>query len=223
MRMRVPSLASLSGLMIWRCRDLWWGSQKQLGSCIAVAVASGCSSDWTLSLGTSVCRRCSPKKTTDKKKSSWGFVSLFTSKSFGILALTLGPWSILNAFLCIVWGRGPTSFFCIWICSCSIYCLFTHCSYVKKKLYVDIFHIYLPVYSLSLTVILFHQLGDHMGSGWERLAPTSNTDSAPSGRDLSFGVRELFVTYSVYFGMIRSHLVFLIFWSWREVSQTYDG
>ena len=38
MRTQVRSLASLSGLRIWRCRELWCGSQTWLGSCVAVAV-----------------------------------------------------------------------------------------------------------------------------------------------------------------------------------------
>ena len=39
MRLWVPSLASLSGLKIWRCHELWYRSQRQLRSGIAVAVA----------------------------------------------------------------------------------------------------------------------------------------------------------------------------------------
>ena len=31
MRMRVQSLASLSGLRIWHCRELWGRSQTKLG------------------------------------------------------------------------------------------------------------------------------------------------------------------------------------------------
>ena len=70
MRMQVWSLASLSGLRIWCCHELcckWW---TWLGSCIAVAVAkaSSYSSDWTLSLGTSICRGCGPKKQKKQKK-----------------------------------------------------------------------------------------------------------------------------------------------------------
>ena len=40
MRMQVPSLASasLSGLRIQHCGELWYRSQKQLGSHVAVAV-----------------------------------------------------------------------------------------------------------------------------------------------------------------------------------------
>ena len=39
MRMQVPSLASLSGLRIWHCHELWCRSQMRLGSGVAVAVA----------------------------------------------------------------------------------------------------------------------------------------------------------------------------------------
>ena len=39
MRMQVRSLASLSGLRIWRCHDLWCRLQTLLRSCIAVAAA----------------------------------------------------------------------------------------------------------------------------------------------------------------------------------------
>ena len=38
MRLRVRSLASFSGLRIWRCRERWCRSQMWLGSCIAVAI-----------------------------------------------------------------------------------------------------------------------------------------------------------------------------------------
>ena len=38
MRLQVRSLASLSGLRIWCCRELWCRSQTWLGSHIAVAV-----------------------------------------------------------------------------------------------------------------------------------------------------------------------------------------
>ena len=68
MRMQVRFLASLSGLGIWHCRELWYSLQTQF--CTAVALAQACvySSDSTLSLGTSICRRCSPKKTKKKEK-----------------------------------------------------------------------------------------------------------------------------------------------------------
>ena len=38
MRMQVQSLASLSGLRIWHCRELQYRLQMQLGSHVAVAV-----------------------------------------------------------------------------------------------------------------------------------------------------------------------------------------
>ena len=64
MRLQVQSLPLLSGLRIWRCRELWCRLQTRLGSHVAVALAeaSGYSSDSTPSLGTSTCHRCHPEK-----------------------------------------------------------------------------------------------------------------------------------------------------------------
>ena len=62
MRLQFQSLALLSKLGIWQSHELWYSLQTQLGSCVAVAVASNCSSDSTPSLGTSICWGCSPKK-----------------------------------------------------------------------------------------------------------------------------------------------------------------
>ena len=64
MRMRVWSLASLSGLRNWRRCELWCSWQMRLRCHIAMAVvpAGSCSSDSTPSLGTSICSRCGPKK-----------------------------------------------------------------------------------------------------------------------------------------------------------------
>ena len=39
MRLRVRSLPLLSGLTIWRCRELWCRLQTRLGSRVAVALA----------------------------------------------------------------------------------------------------------------------------------------------------------------------------------------
>ena len=87
MRTQVQSLVSLSGLGIRHCRELWCGSQTQLRSGVAVAVAwaGRCSSNSTPSLGTSICRGCGPKKQKDKKKlikyavygTSWAFLVAF--------------------------------------------------------------------------------------------------------------------------------------------------
>ena len=46
-RLRVWFLASLSGLRIWHCHDLWCRSQMWLGSgdAVALALASSCSSN----------------------------------------------------------------------------------------------------------------------------------------------------------------------------------
>ena len=69
MRLWVRSPASLIGLRIQHCPELCCRSQTQLGSGIAVAVAQAASYSFnqTSSLGTSICLRCSPKKTKDKK------------------------------------------------------------------------------------------------------------------------------------------------------------
>ena len=63
MRLQVRSLASLSGLRIPSCCELWCRSQTQLRSGVAVTVAwaGSYSSDWISSLGTSICCGCSPK------------------------------------------------------------------------------------------------------------------------------------------------------------------
>ena len=66
-RMRVQFLASLCGLKIWHCCKLQCRSQMRLGS--GVAMAGGYGSNSTLSLRTSICHRCHPKK--KKKKIVW--------------------------------------------------------------------------------------------------------------------------------------------------------
>ena len=55
--LQVLSLALLSGLRIQHCCELWCMSQTQLGSGITVALAQagGYRSNWTPSLGTSIC------------------------------------------------------------------------------------------------------------------------------------------------------------------------
>ena len=73
MRMRVPSLASLSGLRIWHCHELTCRSQTWLRSHVAVAVvqASSYSSNSTPSLGTPICLECGPKKKCLYKPLTW--------------------------------------------------------------------------------------------------------------------------------------------------------
>ena len=66
----IQSLALLSGLSIWRCRELSRRLQMQLGSRVAVTVeyASICSSDLAPSLGISICHGCGPKRKKKKRK-----------------------------------------------------------------------------------------------------------------------------------------------------------
>ena len=67
-RMRVQSMALLSGLRIRCCCKLQHRSQMQIKSRIAVAVVSTASSNLPPSLGTSICHRCGSKKKKREKK-----------------------------------------------------------------------------------------------------------------------------------------------------------
>ena len=71
MRTQVRSLASLSGLRIQCCCQLWCKSQTQLGSQVTVAVAGSYSSNYTFSLGTSICWGASLKRPKKKKKKGY--------------------------------------------------------------------------------------------------------------------------------------------------------
>ena len=77
-------LASFSGLRMWHCPELWCWLQIWLRSGIAVAVVqAGDFSSYSIpNLGTSICCKCGPKKTKDKKK--W---SLNSMQAFIVLVL----------------------------------------------------------------------------------------------------------------------------------------
>ena len=66
-RLQVQSLASLGGLRICRCHELWCRLQTELrsGAAVALVQASGYSSGQTPSLGISICHVCGPIKTKD--------------------------------------------------------------------------------------------------------------------------------------------------------------
>ena len=70
-------VASIPGPAQWVCHELWCRLQRQLGSCVAVAVAkaSSCSSDSTPSLGTSISWGYGPKrqKAKQNKTHKWTF------------------------------------------------------------------------------------------------------------------------------------------------------
>ena len=69
----VQPQASLSGLRIQCCHELWCRSQTWLRSSIAVAVvqAGGYSSDSTPSLGTSIYHRSGPRKGKKTKEKEY--------------------------------------------------------------------------------------------------------------------------------------------------------
>ena len=83
MRLQVQSLASLRGLRIRHCRELWHTEQTRLRSDVAVGgvEAGSYSSDSTPNMGTSICHECGPKK---KKKSSYIFVFIFKINLFSL-------------------------------------------------------------------------------------------------------------------------------------------
>ena len=69
MRLWVPSRTSLSGLRIRCCCELLCRLQMSLGCGVAVALlyARSNSSDYTPSLGASICCGCGPKKDKSQK------------------------------------------------------------------------------------------------------------------------------------------------------------
>ena len=103
MRMKVRSLASLRGLRIWRCRELWCRLQPRTSGSVemiltssicvvamAVAQAGSCSSNSAPSPGMSICLKWGPKEKRKKrngenwtmKASMWGAESFFTLARF---------------------------------------------------------------------------------------------------------------------------------------------
>ena len=81
----IPALAQW--VRIWHCRELWCRLQTRLGSHVAVALAqaSGYSSDLTPSLRTSICRGSGPRNSNNnnknkrqKKKLTQSISSLFS-------------------------------------------------------------------------------------------------------------------------------------------------
>ena len=69
MRLQVLSLASLSGLRIWRCRELWCRSQMRLRSGVAMALARPVATAPIQPLAWETpCHGCDPKKRQKTKK-----------------------------------------------------------------------------------------------------------------------------------------------------------
>ena len=92
MRLRVRSLALLSGLKIWRCRELWCRLQTRLGSGVAVAlVLAGVGAAtapirplaWEPPYATGAAlKRQKKKKRFKKKKKKQNMLSLFLHDLF---------------------------------------------------------------------------------------------------------------------------------------------
>ena len=92
MRTQVWSLASLSGLRIWHCRELWCRSQMRLRSCVSVALASasGCSSDSTPVWELPYAMGAAPKRQSSKQcgkcatQSLLSWINIFTNHIFSL-------------------------------------------------------------------------------------------------------------------------------------------
>ena len=103
------SMASLTGLRIQHCYELWCESQTRLGSATAVALAEAgsCSSDWTPSLGTSICRKCGPEKCKNKQKTpqkqKQKEINKENSSTKSLLSIKLFVDLIIQLYLDIQW------------------------------------------------------------------------------------------------------------------------
>ena len=102
----VRSLASLSGLTIRHCRELWCRSQMWLGSHVAVAVvqAGSYSSSLTPSLGTSLWRGRSPKRPLPAKK---GFKT--ANRCTMLVWMNVKIYLIVSSFPVLFEGRGKNT------------------------------------------------------------------------------------------------------------------
>ena len=66
----VQSLALLSGLRIWRCRELWCRSQTRIQCRCGSGVGQQLQLHLDPSLETSICYRCGPEKTKKERETS---------------------------------------------------------------------------------------------------------------------------------------------------------
>ena len=79
-RLRVGSLASLSGLGIWCCRELWYRLQMQLRSHIAVALVQPLAWEHPYATGEAL---KSKNKHKNKKEKKIYLKDCFTKRFFG--------------------------------------------------------------------------------------------------------------------------------------------
>ena len=92
MRMQIWSLASLSGLRILHCLELWYRLQTWLWTGVAVAVVwvGSCSSNLTHSLGTFTCCGWGPRKKQKEKNMYCTMQSGSSEFSFSDISSTEG-------------------------------------------------------------------------------------------------------------------------------------
>ena len=104
MRTQFQSLASLHGLRIWRCCELWCRSQVQLGSGVAVELCgTRISSDSTPSLRTSICLGGGPTKTKKKTKTKINPKPTTMSLLLATAIIFILKFSVLRKQITVAW------------------------------------------------------------------------------------------------------------------------
>ena len=94
MRLQVWSLALLSGLTTWGCRELWCRSKTRLryGVAVALVKASGCSFHLTPILGSFICCKCSSKGKKKKVTSKYRHPLFYCALQILYFLQTEGLW-----------------------------------------------------------------------------------------------------------------------------------
>ena len=108
--MHVPSLASLIGLRIQCCHELWWRSKMKSAPFFGGGGvwAGSCSSDWPPSRETPICRGGGPKK--KKKKKNDKSVKEYVHETFSVSlkAITWTKGNLWDIRIKTPYGRTPT-------------------------------------------------------------------------------------------------------------------
>jgi len=127
-RTRVRSLALLSGLRIWCCRELWFRLQMCLDPRL---LWLWCRPDWTPSLGLSICHVCGPQKPKKKKKKkNSGFWNHLNKVSYVGWCVCVRVFMLQSTGVCL--GVSMCICVCVFVfvevCVCVCMCLCVVCA-----------------------------------------------------------------------------------------------
>lgn len=87
---------------------------------------------------------------------SWTFMPVFYFKSSVVLAFIHSLWFILSSFLCMMWGKGPNSFFCIGIANIPSTICWKNCPFLTEWSCNIVKNHFICV-GLFLSSVLFHR------------------------------------------------------------------